>query len=105
MDDEKLLRVHPQEYLTELKQVIDNQDDTYYTSVYTNEHTYYVATTAAGTAVAALQHVMEYKARTALCIIRPPGHHAEPSNTSGFCIFNNVAIVAASAITDHNLHR
>lgn len=99
------MRVHPQEYLTELKQVIENQDDTYFTSVYTNDQTYYVASTAAGTAVAALQYVMGEKARAALCLIRPPGHHAEPSNTSGFCIFNNVAIVAESAITDYKLHR
>lgn len=26
-------------------------------------------------------------------IVRPPGHHAYPDHSSGFCVFNNVAIV------------
>ena len=31
-------------------------------------------------------------------LVRPPGHHAGPSTSSGFCIFNNAAITAAYAI-------
>lgn len=27
-------------------------------------------------------------------LVRPPGHHAHPSNSSGFCLFNNVAIAS-----------
>jgi len=28
-------------------------------------------------------------------IVRPPGHHAHPDHSSGFCIFNNIAITAS----------
>ena len=31
-------------------------------------------------------------------IVRPPGHHAGPNSSAGFCIFNNAAISAAYAI-------
>ncbi|EFP07291.1 hypothetical protein CRE_13458 [Caenorhabditis remanei] len=35
--------------------------------------------------------------RNALVIVRPPGHHASASKSSGFCIFNNVAVAAKYA--------
>ena len=30
-------------------------------------------------------------------VIRPPGHHAEPSLAGGYCVINNVAVAAAYA--------
>jgi acetoin utilization deacetylase AcuC-like enzyme len=35
--------------------------------------------------------------RRALALVRPPGHHAEADQAMGFCLYNNIAVVAAAA--------
>ncbi len=54
-----------------------------------------VALAAAGACTSAVDAVMAGPERTALCLVRPPGHHATPTHSMGFCIFNNIALAAA----------
>jgi|HubBroStandDraft_1064217.scaffolds.fasta_scaffold00038_69 acetoin utilization deacetylase AcuC-like enzyme len=60
---------------------------------------------AAGACVAAVDAVMTGEARNAFCAVRPPGHHAEPSQAMGFCLFNNVVIGALQARAVHGARR
>jgi acetoin utilization deacetylase AcuC-like enzyme len=60
---------------------------------------------AAGAVVYAVDEIMAGRARNAFCAIRPPGHHAEPDQAMGFCLFNNVAIGALHARDAHGLKR
>jgi len=53
---------------------------------------------AAGAAVDAVSEVMAGRADNAFALVRPPGHHATPERAMGFCLFNNVAIAAESAL-------
>ncbi|HYH98340.1 histone deacetylase [Hyalangium sp.] len=62
-----------------------------------SEDSYDAAVLAAGAAVQAVQEVMAGRARNAFALVRPPGHHAEPGRSMGFCLFNNVAIAAEAA--------
>lgn len=55
------------------------------------------AEVAAGTAIAAVEAVMDSRKRSALALVRPPGHHAESVRARGFCLFNNIAVAAAHA--------
>ena len=64
-----------------------------------------VAGHAAGAALAAVDAVVAGQAPRAVCLIRPPGHHALPHRPMGFCLFNNVAIAAAYALKHHGLRR
>lgn len=45
---------------------------------------------------------LEKDKRKACAVIRPPGHHATPTSSLGFCIFNNVAIAAKYAIKKYS---
>ncbi|ABI57390.1 histone deacetylase [Alkalilimnicola ehrlichii MLHE-1] len=55
------------------------------------------AEVAAGTAIAAVEAVVQGDAEAAFALVRPPGHHAEAVRARGFCLFNNVAVAAAHA--------
>jgi acetoin utilization deacetylase AcuC-like enzyme len=64
-----------------------------------------VGLAAAGACVAAVDAVLGDKDRTALCLVRPPGHHATPTRSMGFCLFNNVAVAARHARSMHGVNR
>jgi acetoin utilization deacetylase AcuC-like enzyme len=66
---------------------------------------YSVALAAAGACVSAVDAVVQGSDKTALCLIRPPGHHATPTRSMGFCLFNNIALAAHHACTAHGLTR
>jgi acetoin utilization deacetylase AcuC-like enzyme len=55
--------------------------------------------------VAATDAVIAGEVDNAFCSVRPPGHHATPSEPMGFCFFNNVAIAARHAMEVHGLER
>ena len=52
---------------------------------------------AAGSGLLAVDKVLAGDIDAAFCAVRPPGHHASRDESSGFCIFNNVAIAAKYA--------
>ena len=64
-----------------------------------------VARLAAGAACDAVDRVLAGEDKTALCLVRPPGHHALPERAMGFCLFSNVAIAASVARDEHELDR
>jgi acetoin utilization deacetylase AcuC-like enzyme len=70
-----------------------------------NPYSWRAALRAAGAAVAATDAVLAGEIDNAFCAIRPPGHHARPTEPMGFCLFNNVAIAARHALEVHGLQR
>lgn len=52
---------------------------------------------SAGSVIEAVSQVCKGEVRSAVCVVRPPGHHAECNRPMGFCMFGNVALAAAIA--------
>ena len=60
---------------------------------------------AAGGVTALADNVISREIDNGFALIRPPGHHAERSMALGFCLFNNVAILARYLQKHHGLDR
>ena len=66
---------------------------------------YEVARLAAGAACDATRRVVAGESDNALCLVRPPGHHALIAAPMGFCLFGNVAVAARLATRELGLDR
>lgn len=64
-----------------------------------------VARLAAGCVCDAVERLVRGEDTQALCLVRPPGHHAMFTHAMGFCIYNNVAIAAKVATDELDLDR
>ncbi|MBL8381494.1 MAG: histone deacetylase family protein [Burkholderiales bacterium] len=70
-----------------------------------NPHSMSAALRAAGAGLLAVDMVAAGTARNAFCAVRPCGHHATRARSMGFCIFNNIAVAAAHALTKPGIER
>ncbi|WP_235922179.1 arginase family protein [Lentzea tibetensis] len=87
---DELLRVHSASYLSTLR--VSSRVALEVNTV-AGPSTWRSVLAAAGTALAAL----ESGAPLAYALVRPPGHHAQPTMADGYCFVNNAALVAETA--------
>ena len=64
---------------------------------------FHAALKAVAGTLAAADAVMNHQLSQVFCAVRPPGHHAESHRSMGFCLFNNVAILARYLQQHHGL--
>lgn len=98
---EEVKRVHKKNYIDKVREKCLKGGGWLDTDTIVSAKSYDVALLAVGGAIKAADMVAQGEINNAFCIIRPPGHHAGPEAARGFCIFNNVAIVARSLIARH----
>lgn len=63
-------------------------------SVFYNNQSFTCAKLSCGGTIETCKAVWNGQVKNAIAVVRPPGHHAEPHKSMGFCLFNNVAVAA-----------
>jgi acetoin utilization deacetylase AcuC-like enzyme len=102
---EKVNVVHDARIAVQAKQVADSGGGYLDADTVVSPKSYEVALLAAGACVSAVDEVLRGTDSRALCLVRPPGHHATPTRSMGFCLFNNIALAARHAMDAHGLSR
>ncbi len=94
---EELALVHAPAYVRKIEQTAGQDYCQVSADTYACADSFAAASMAAGGVIAAIDAVLSGEVRNAFVLERPPGHHAEISRASGFCLFNNIAVGARYA--------
>lgn len=102
---EELYAVHTPEYVSSVLEFCKNGGGWIDNDTVTCMESYEVALTAAGSVLEAIDIVMKNQLEKVFCFVRPPGHHALPDSSMGFCLFSNLSLGAVYALSKYNLER
>ena len=104
-DLETISLVHDPEYVQAVADVCNQGGGYLDGDTIVSADSWDVAKYASGAACAAVDRVLSAENENALCLLRPPGHHALPDRAMGFCLFNHIAVAARHALARHQLDR
>ncbi|KAI3953731.1 hypothetical protein MKW98_017555 [Papaver atlanticum] len=106
-EDKHIALVHKKKHIDLIRNVSSQEFDSRrskiaskFNSIYLNEGSSKSAYLAAGAVIEVSEKVAKGELDSAVAIVRPPGHHAEPNEAMGFCLFNNVAIAASYLLNE-----
>ena len=95
---EQLTAVHPRSYVDGVREMSERGGGAFDPDTVASAGSYEAALHAAGGACAMVDALLGGEAEVGFCGLRPPGHHAEPAQAMGFCLFNNAAVAATHAL-------
>ncbi len=101
----QLTRVHAPEYLRQLELLCQRGGGLIEEDTVVSVRSYDVARLVAGAVCDAVGRTVNGQDRNAFAMVRPPGHHARPDATMGFCLLNHVAVAARVATVELGLDR
>ena len=101
----RLARVHSAGYIDEIRAYAKSGGGHIESDTIVSPASFEVALLAAGCVCDAAERIVRGEDTQAMCLVRPPGHHAMPGHAMGFCIFNNIAVAARVAIDSLGLGR
>lgn len=104
--DAEILAFHTQRYLSLVKEVSSRPGGGKIGhELHLGRGGFEIAALSAGGVLAAVEAAVAGTIKSAYCLVRPPGHHADADGGHGFCVFSNVSLAAAHALNSLGLSR
>ncbi|ONK57119.1 uncharacterized protein A4U43_C10F16810 [Asparagus officinalis] len=94
----ELLSFHTPEYIEELVQANRSRGKEICAGTFLNPGSWDACLLAAGTTLLAMKHILDQHAKLSYALVRPPGHHAQPSQADGYCFLNNAGLAIQLAL-------
>jgi len=104
-NDDDVVRVHSADHIQNVRTLADAGGGRIDADTVVSADSADVAWLAAGSGVDAVKRIVQGQDTQALCLIRPPGHHAVPETAMGFCLLSNIAIAARTAVQAFDVDR
>lgn len=96
VEERIIASVHPYKHIETIKEASANERAIDSDTICSLD-SYSAANRAVGAGIAAVDGIKSGKFDRVFCAVRPPGHHATPTQAMGFCLFNSIAITARYA--------
>ncbi len=104
-DDPIFSKVHEPHVVERIKETVAAGGGRLDPDTVVSPDSFAVSLAVTGACLSAVRQVIEGVDKNALCLVRPPGHHATQDRSMGFCLVNNIALAAEYAREHHGLKR
>nr|ASU54224.1 histone deacetylase [Hevea brasiliensis] len=94
----ELLSFHIPEYINELVKADEEGGRMICCGTFLNPGSWNASLLAAGTTLSAMKHILDGHGKLAYALVRPPGHHAQPTQADGYCFLNNAGLAIQLAL-------
>lgn len=102
----ELQQVHTADHIDNLRSFCQDGGGRLTAETGANERTFDAARYAAGAAIAAATGAVDTETTSVpYALVRPSGHHAQPSQIDGYCFFNNIAVATEAVLATTDVDR